>query len=125
MGLLDGEIAEIVDDALADIFLDATLTRDGANSGTAYDPVIGTPTTYTCKAIVEEYGSGVRGQGLVGAKDIKVLILANSLAVEPQALDRISVPSKGVSGVVHDGNEGMKAVVGDPATATWECRVVT
>lgn len=123
--LLDGEIAEIINDELGDIFLDATLTRDGANSGDAYDPTTAEPTEYTCKAIVQDYSAGTNGLDLVGATDVNVLILANSLSVEPKPLDRIDIASKGISGTIYGGTTGLKAVRGDPATATWQCRVVT
>lgn len=111
--------------AFKGIFLDATLTRDGANSTAAYDPTTATATTYTCKAIAQDFSTGVQGLGLVGASDISILILASSLAVQPEALDRIAIPSQGISGVVYGGQSGMKAVTSDPARATWVCRVTT
>ena len=125
MGLLDGELADIIGDAFADLFLTCTLTRDGTATGPAYDPTIGAPTTYTCKAIVEDYVAGKVGLDQVDATDVNVLILATSLAVTPQPLDRIAIPSHGVSGVIYGGSQGLKAVRKDPANATWQCRVVT
>ncbi len=107
------------------MFFDATLTRDGANSGDAYDPDTAAATVYKCRAIAQEYGAGVQGTDLVGATDMNVLILAGSLTVQPEALDRVAIPSQGFSGVVYSGTSGKKAVTTDPAKATWQCRVVT
>ncbi len=103
------------------IFLDATLTRDGANSGHAYDPDTATATVYPCKAIAE-YTTGTSGTDMAGAADAKVTILANSLSVQPEPMDRIAIAVQGFSGVIANDP---KAVVSDPAKATWQCRVVT
>jgi len=125
MGFLD-DMPDIIYGALGDEFFDCTLTRDGANSGAAYDPVTATPTVYPCKAIAEEYSAGIRGQGLVGATDVSVLILAQSLSVQPEPLDQIAIASQGISGVIAPADaSGVKAVMSDPARATWQCRVVT
>ncbi len=122
---LSGSLAKTIYKSFKSIFLDATLTRDGANSGDAYDPETATATVYTCKAIAQEYSAGVQGTDLVGGTDMKILILANSLSVTPEPLDRIAIPSQAISGVVYGGTTGMKAVTSDPARATWTCRVVT
>lgn len=107
---------------MSSLFLDATLTRDVA--GTIVDPAdppLPTQTTYNMKAIEENYSAGLRGQGLVGANDIQVLILASTLTVEPQPLDRITIRGKTVT-IVPMNTAGMKAVQSDPAKATWSCR---
>lgn len=107
---------------MSSLFLDATLTRDVA--GTIVDPAdppLPTQVQYSMKAIEENYSAGLRGQGLVGADDIQVLILASTLAVEPQPLDRITIRGKTVT-VVPSSSAGMKAVQSDPAKATWSCR---
>ncbi len=103
------------------IFLDATLTRDGANSTAAYDPTTAAATVYTCKAIAE-YTDGTKGTDMAGVSDAKVLILAGSLTVKPEPLDRIAIAIQGFSGVIANDQ---RAVISDPALATWECRVVT
>jgi hypothetical protein len=125
---LSGSLAKTVYKSFKSIFLDATLTRDGANSGDAYDPTTATATVYTCKAIAQDYGTGADGTALEGASDTMVLILAKSLpdGVRPQSLDRIAIASQGISGVVaSDGRRGLEPVTSDPARATWQCRVVT
>lgn len=117
-----GSIANTIGNAMAGLFLDATLTRDVPGVATdPADPPAPTPVVYTCKAIEENYSAGLRGQGLVDARDIQVLILANSISVEPQPLDRITIRSRAVTIVPADA-AGMKAVQSDPARATWLCR---
>lgn len=122
---LAGALAKTVHKAFKGLFLDATLTRDGANSGEGYSPNLAEATVYTCKAIAQEYSAGTSGTDLVGATDMNVLILADSLSVTPEPLDRVAIPSQGFSGVIYGGAKGMKAVRTDPAKATWQCRVVT
>jgi len=78
------------------------------------------------KAIAEEYSAGTRGQGLVGATDMRVLILTTSLKTQPQPLDRIIIPAMGFSGQIVPGDAaGVKPVATDPAKATWQARCST
>jgi hypothetical protein len=117
-----GSLAATIGSAMSSLFLDATLTRDVP--GTIVDPAdppLPTQITYSCKAIEQEYSAGLRGQGLVGATDIQVLILASTITVEPQPLDRITIRGKTVT-IVPMSAAGMKAVQSDPAKATWSCR---
>jgi hypothetical protein len=96
------------------LFLDATLTRDVDGTITdPADPPAPSATDYTCKAIVETYSDYFRKNGLVDAKDRKVLILADSLSVTPAPNDRVTI-----SGVTFTVME----VDTDPATAVWECK---
>lgn len=118
---LSGSLAKTIYKSFKSIFLDATLTRDGANSGDAYDPDTAAATVYTCKAIAQP-SKGTSGADMAGASDATILILANSLSVSPEPLDRISIPSQAISGVIANDK---KAVTSDPARATWQCRVVT
>ena len=120
---LAGSLAATIYGAAKGLFLDATLTRDGANSGDSYDSTTAAATVYPCKAICDPK-SGASGTDMAGTSDMAFLILANSLPVgiSPEPLDRIAIPSQGVSGVVANDP---KAVTGDPARATWSCRVVS
>jgi hypothetical protein len=119
---LVSSLAATIGNAMAFLFLDAVLTRDVAGVITdPADPPAPTQTTFACKAIEENYSAGLRSAGLVGATDIKVLILANSLATDPQPLDRITIRGKTVT-VVPENAGGMRAVQSDPARATWSCR---
>lgn len=125
MGLLDGDLAGIVGEAVGFIFLDATLIQDVP--GTIVDPAdppAPTHVTFTCKAIEQDYATGLRAQGLVGATDIEVLILASTLSVAPQPLNRITIRGRTVT-IVPANASGMQAVRSDPARATWLCRCST
>jgi len=118
---LAGALARTVYKSFKSIFLDATLTRDGVNTGEGYSPNVGSATVYTCKAIAQP-SKGAQGTDIVSSTDTKILILRNSLSVNPEPLDRIAIPSQGIEGVIPSDP---KAVSSDPAAATWECRVVT
>lgn len=118
---LAGPLAKTIYKSFKAIFLDATLTRDGINSGEGYSPNLAEPTVYTCKAIAQP-SKGAQGTDIVSSTDTKILILRNSLSVNPEPLDRIAIPSQGISGVIPSDP---KAISSDPAAATWECRVVT
>lgn len=123
--ILEGSLAATLGRAMTPLFLDATLTRYVAGVATdPAEPPTPTTVTYACKAIEEEYSSGVRGAGLVNATDVNVLILAYTLAVEPKAGDRITIRSRTVT-VVPADSAGTKAVRSDPARATWQCRCST
>lgn len=118
---LSGPLASLIYTGMKALFLDATLTRDGVNSGDSYDPDTAAATVYTCKAIAEPT-SGTSGNDMAGASNVTILILANSLSVKPEPMDRIAIASQSISGVIANDK---KAVKGDPARATWQCRVVT
>jgi hypothetical protein len=111
MGLLDGDLKAIIGGAVADLFLSATLTKR-TTSGSRYDPTLATGTSYTCKAIREEYSERFRLDGTVKRGDVKVLVTAASLSVEPEAGDTITVSG--------DKERTIVAVASDPAGATWE-----
>ena len=123
---LSGSLAATINSALGFLFLDATLTRDVVPESPAYDPAdppASVPVSYPCKAIRDHYSVGHRSGGLVEGKDVKVLILQNSLSTTPAPLDRITITGMGGPfTIVAPGAGGMPAVMADPANATWECR---
>lgn len=122
VSILEGSLAQTIGRAASFIFMDATLTVNTSTPGPdRADPLPPTTATYTCKAIEQEYSSGVRGQGLVGATDIEVLILASTLSVEPKSGNRITIRNRTVT-IVPMSSAGIKAVQSDPARATWLCR---
>lgn len=119
-------LAKTIGKALNGIFLDAVLTREVPGSGPVYDPGPSTTVTYDCKGLVEAYGAYTRGQGLVAATDMKVMILATSLSVQPQPLDKIEIAAQGFTGrIVAGDTSGTPAVETDPAKAVWSIRCST
>jgi hypothetical protein len=119
-------LAKTVGKAFNGIFLDAVLTREIPGSGPAYDPGEPTTVSYPCKALAESFGAFTRGQGLVAATDMKVMILATSLSVQPRPLDKIEIAVQGFSGrIVAGDTPGTPAVETDPAKAVWSVRCST
>ncbi len=119
---LEGAIRKTVGKAFYKLFLAATVTRDVPGVSTdAWNPVAPTPTPYTCRAIFETYGPTLRAAGMVGATDMQALILADTLSIEPQPGDRITIDGKTLT-IVPVDSQGEPAVKTDPAKATWACR---
>jgi len=109
---LSGSLAKTIGSAFKGLFLDAVLTRETPGTGgDPFDPPPPVVTTYPCKAIVEGYSDYFKKNGLVDAKDRKVLVLAASLDVTPEPGDRITVQNVTFTAVT---------VATDPATAVFE-----
>lgn len=113
---LSGSLAATIGAALNSLFLDATFAVDAAYAGSPdvpFDPPAPSTTTYTCKAIVEQYAERYRLDGSAKQDERKVLILADSLSVTPAIGNRITI-----SGITFTIIE----VQTDPARAVWDCR---
>ena len=125
MGLLDGDfLANVFADAFAWAYADAIYTADvPSGAGATYDPDLGTPVNYPCKAQRDEWSSYDRQGGLVSAVDWKVMVLRKTLAVEPREGGRITIGGVTLT-IVSDGG-GQPAVSSDPAGAAWilRCRL--
>lgn len=121
MSSLDEMPAEIAE-AFAEDFLDATLTRTAPTRGAQeWDPPTGeTVTAYPCKAIHDSWSASWLANGLVGADEVRILVLAATLSVEPQPGDRITI--RGETFTIVPAGSGKPAVATDPAKATWELR---
>jgi hypothetical protein len=114
-------LSRTIGGALAGVFFDATLYRDTAAAGTNdWTPGAVTTTSYPCKALADAWSAYQIAGGMVAASDAKVLILAASISIEPQAGDRVTVRGETYT-LVSDGGS-RPAVMGDPAKALWECR---
>ena len=121
---LSGSLAKTIGSAFNGIFLDAVLTRNVPNSGgSAYDPAATTPVNYPCKAIFTQWGAYYEASGLVKGSDRKILILATSIAVQPDTGDIVTID--GVSLVIYSEGEGKAAVTTDAAKALWTARART
>lgn len=118
---LEGSIARTIGKAFNKLFLTATLERDTLSDAGPLDQGVASTQTYTCKALDIEYSDYDRANGLANANDMKVLILATSLAVTPEPLDRITIFRNGVAGreLTIVSPEGGGAISKDPANATW------
>jgi len=115
--LFDGGIRKIVGNALSPHFFDAVLTRYAIPASPARKPWdAGTPTetTFTCKALFEDYSEALRLDGTVKRGQRKVLILAQTLSTTPRATDKLTITSLGESAVIAE-------VATDPARACWTC----
>ena len=111
---LAGSLAKTIGSAFKTLFLDAVLARDvPVVSPDPADPLPPTQATYAAKAIVEGYSDYYKTNGLVDAKDRKVLILATSLGVRPEPGDRVTISN--ITFTLQD-------VSTDPAEAVWTCR---
>ncbi len=107
--------------AFAGIFFEAVLERDTAAPGpNDWTPGEVTTTEHGCKALIESWSSYQLSGGLVAAGDRKVMILASTIAVEPEAGDRVTARGETFT-IVSDGGS-MPAVSTDPAKAVWTCR---
>lgn len=103
------------------MFFNATLTRETPTAGeNAWTPGTPTTTTYSCKAIIDAWSAYHIAGGMVAAGDLKVLILANTLSVQPQDGDKITV--RGETVTLTSAGGSLPAVSTDPAKAVWECR---
>lgn len=114
MSILEGELAEIIGDAIggADLFYDAVLSRTTITGGDPYDPGSGVETTETfaCQAFEDTYSIFERQNTLIQAGDVKVVVLAITLATTPTTADKIT--TRGVA-------RSIVSVGRDPAGATW------
>lgn len=113
MSILDdlpGEIAE----ALDDVFRSATLKTPGTPTSDGQGGWIpGSPTSKTCKALVEDYSDFRRHALGIPATDRKIIVLAASIqdGAEPKPGNAINIESRDWSII---------AVSRDPAAATYE-----
>lgn len=121
MSILSGSFAAEIADALAaaSIPFELTLSRDVEQDSPAPEP--GNPPVivtvdYACRGFVDDFDASWRAGSLIQAGDVRVIIVANTLAVEPVAGDLITVRDKTYVAV---------SVQADPAGATWQIQART
>jgi hypothetical protein len=120
MSILD-DLPDTIGGALADTFRDATLTKTTTTpAANPWDSPTTSTASYTCKALRDTFGAYWLSGGLVDAEDVKVLILASTLSVAPEAGDRITIGSE--MWTIVPAGSGKPAVATDPANAVWELR---
>lgn len=117
MGLLDGQIADLVYAGFKGKLLSGTLSKDapGGTLDSLGDPTTETTTGYACQGFVDGYSDMYRAQAGIPQEDSKVSIFAKSLpaGVRPGKDDRVTI-----GGDIWQ----IRNVKTDPATALWECQ---
>lgn len=111
---LQGSIAETINAAFSSIFYDCTVDRTTITGGDAYDPSSGVSSTvsYPCKGMVDTFTKFERQNTLIKARDVKIIILTNSLSITPEVSDKVTIRGTTYS-IAKDG------IAQDPAQATW------
>ena len=110
---LSGSLAATINSALGSIFLDAVLTRQVVPDSPAYDPAdppAPVDVTYSCKAIRDKYSRFDKTNSNILEGDVKILVLVNSLSVEPIKGDLLAIQGSSFRVVDYDV---------DPANALW------
>lgn len=111
--ILDGSLAGDIADALnaASIPFAVVVTRDvPQDSPDPADPLPPISTDYTGSGWVDDWDASYLASGLVERADVKIIIIANSIAIVPVAGDRVTVRAKSYS---------VLNVSADPALATY------
>ena len=113
MSILSGELADTIGDALidADIPFDVVLTRYEPGGGPDYDPLPPIAVDYQCQGFVDTFGESYLATGLIESGDVKVVIIATTLAIEPSVGDSVTARGKSYS---------VLKVSADPALALYE-----
>ena len=111
MGLLDGGLAAVFHKAFAGLYLPATLyartlTYDGDGNPTATD------VEHECRAQVDDMTAVQRAQAGYGDSEQRILVLVDSLAVEPNTDCQIEVDGRGRYAI-------MAPLSTDPAKSHW------
>lgn len=115
MSLLEGELAQIIGDALIDanIPYDMAIIRmepGPGNPDRPWEPGEPVPVPYPCKGFTDTYNVHEQSASVIQAGDIKIVIIANTLSITPEP--NMSVQARGVTYRIVD-------VSPDPAKATY------
>lgn len=113
MSILLGDLAQTVADALtsAGIPFAVTITRDVAqDSPDPADPLPPVTTSYDGNGFIDDWDASYLASGLVERADVKIVIIATSIAIVPDTGDRVTVRGKTYS---------VLNVSADPALATY------
>lgn len=120
MGLLDGGIADIVNNATSGLLLTVTVSRNVAGTSSPpapWEPVVASTQTVTFKGFTASYKAHMIDGERIRASDRIVVVTSKSSSVanfEPKAGDRVSAGS--VVGTVENCER-------DPAGATFTMQV--
>lgn len=111
--LLDGGLARIIGRAVDGLMLDGVLTRGVSTTADERGNPEETDDTYPCRGFTEDYTAFYRAQAGVPAGDVKVNILAASIATTPLIDDRVTM---------RGATYRIRSVTTDPAHALWVCQ---
>ncbi|SKA28424.1 hypothetical protein [Consotaella salsifontis] len=91
--ILEGELAELVTDALTDANVPRDIVVTRTLPGNPYDPDGGSGGTadYVGKGWVENYADADRDGALIGISDVRVIILTTTIAIAPSEADSVTV----------------------------------
>lgn len=115
MSVLDGELADLLTDALTDADIpQSCVVTVQSHSGPDYAPII-TNLPHTCKGWADTYAAFELADSSVRSDDRKVFVLCASLAIVPVPGSSVTIGSKTFEIV---------GVQRDPAGAAWvlQCR---
>jgi hypothetical protein len=115
MGLLDGDIATIANDALGGILLDVSVAPKVVTNTAPGKFADSWPVAHGGKGFVEDYSDFARASG-IPATDRKVVLLAKSLLASGAEL----TPKRGDRVTAEGRTYDVIEVGRDPAGATWE-----
>ncbi|MFZ5693306.1 MAG: hypothetical protein ACOY5F_18900 [Pseudomonadota bacterium] len=118
MSILEGGLADDIAAALESALVphDLTVSRSVIPDSPPYDPFdppAPVLVEYPARGFLDEYDASYRAGSLIEAGDVKVVIVATSIEVEPAPGDLIEVKGKSYSVI---------SVSSDPAGATWSCQ---
>src|SRR5882672_4458245 len=96
MSILEGDLAEAVTAALTDAgvpyAVTVTRTTPGTpNPSTPWIPGVPVVTPHACRGWTEAYDDATVDGTVIDAKDVKVLVLASTVDIEPRDTDTITV----------------------------------
>ena len=112
-------MAETLGNALASQFHVASLSRATTVTGSdPADPPAPTMAAHSCRALILMYNKMLIAAGYAEADQRSILILANSVDVEPIINDVVTMSAGPFTGQSFT----ILSVDSDPARATWDCK---
>lgn len=112
--LLETRIREAIERGFRGKLLTGTLRRVNYSGQDAYgDPLEVGVDEHTFEGFVDVYDAAYRARAGIPETDVRVVIIAGSLAVDPIKDDKVQVRSEWFQ---------LRSVKTDPARAAWECQ---
>lgn len=120
VSFLDGPLAKAIHKGFAGKLLQGTLTRVSVGTSTDEngDPVGPSVSTYGFEGLVDTFSDQFRTQAGIPDGDVKILIIANSISVQPDKDDKVEIARSSGS----QKFQIRKLLDVDPARATYTCQ---